>query len=211
MPHPRPRRHARPFPHLLGVAVAGVLALVPGAVGAQGDESPAPAGAAATAAPLASAAPIGDAVDLVPTELAGTPVEPGNVVVFRGQQIIEMNPAAAEQFQAIADATGTSIDDMTQVSAYVEPAEGDLVFYGALRITGTVAADVLDILLPLSFETMQHPRVEVVEIGGRQVSVLYEDASPTVPPTNLIAGGDVIFIVQADEEYVAGVIAQLPG
>lgn len=211
MSDPRSPQRARPLASMLGVALAGALVLAPTASLAQDDESPAASEAASSAAPLGSAAPFSDAVALVPTELAGTPVAPENVVIFRGQEIVELNPAAAEQFQAVAEATGTSIDDMIQVSAYVEPAEGDLVFFGAVRVTGADAAEVLEVLLPLSFEAMQEPRVEVVEIGGRQVTVLYEDASPTIPPTNLIASGDVIWIVQADEAYVTGVIEQLPG
>jgi len=211
MSDPGSSRRARTFVSLLGVALAGTLVLAPTASLAQDTVSPAPSEAAPSAAPIGSAALLGDAVALVPTELAGTPVAPENVVIFRGQEIIELNPAAAEQFQAVAEATGTRIDDMIQVSAYVEPAEGDLVFFGAVRVSGADAAEVLDVLLPLSFETMQQPRVEVMEIGGRQVTRLYEDASPTIPPTNLITSGDVIWIVQADEAYVPGVIEQLPG
>ena len=211
MPASRPPRRARLLASLLGMALAGALGLAPVAVQAQDDEGPAPSEAAPSSAPLESSAPAGEAVALVPSELAGTPVDPENVVVFRGQEIIEMNPAAAEQLQAVADATGTSIDDMTQVSAYVEPAEGDLVFFGAVQVSGADAVAVLDVLLALSLETMQEPRVEVVDIEGRQVTVLYEDAAPTVPPTNLIASGDVIWIVQADEAYVTAVIEQLPG
>ncbi len=210
MSRPRASRNRGPLLSMVSLALSVVFVLAPTSLLAQ-DESSAPSEAAASAVPAESTAPTGDAVELLPAEIAGVPIDPENIVVFRGQEIIEMNPAGAEQFQAVADATGTSIDDMVQVSAYVEPAEGDVVLLGAVQFVGADAREVLEVLLPLSFEAMQEPRVETMEIGGRQVTVLYEDASEATSPTNLIAIGDIIWIVQGDEQYITGVIEQLPG
>ncbi len=205
----RLRRYARPLASLLGATLAAVLAVAPAAVLAQ-DESPAASEAATSPVPMESAAPAAYAVELVPAELAGVPVDPENIVVFSGQEIIEMNPDATEQFQAVAEATGTAIDDMTQVSAFVEPAEGEFVFFGAIQVPGADAVAVLELLLPLTTEAMQEPRVETAQIGDRQVTILYEDAMQAAPPTNLIPSGDIIWVVQGAEAYVPGVIEQLP-
>lgn len=189
--------------------VVGTLALAPASAFSQDAESPAPS---ASLEPGSGQLEAGDLAALMPIELAGLPIPAENTTILRGQEIIETNPSAESQFEAVAAATGVAIDDMAQGLAYVDLGEGGLLFVSALQAPGGDAAVLLDVIVGLSTESMSEPSVEQTEIGGKPVTLVSDGEPDEVSPAIVYASGDTLWVVQGDDdEAVAEVLAGLPG
>lgn len=138
------------------------------------------------------------------------PIDPESVVVLRGQEIIDDNPNIASQYEAIADATGTPIADMTLANVFVETEARELLVLSAFQARGADATVVLDVLLPLTFERMEEPRSEQIELGGKSVTSLSDDSRPDSPAAYIDARGDTLWVVFGDEADAAAVLEQVP-
>lgn len=170
--------------------------------------------------PLASAAPsgqpsAGDLVEIYPVDIGAGPVSGDDLVVLHGQEIVtyvlgpDPDPMDVVALETFAEATGHSLDDMTQVWGWHRFPDG-LVSLAGIQLPGADTAVLSDAALAWGLEMMWHPEVEVSEIAGKDVTVFHTEES--LGEANfLYANGDIAWVFTAPEAYVEVVLEHLPG
>lgn len=197
-------------PVAAAIVLAGALVLLPAAVFGQ-DVSPSPA--AETPPPAADASPptsegdapppaTDDLAALIPSELAGVPVDPERITVLVGEEMIQGNESSRRQYEAAAAATGVAITDMAQVNAFVETPEGDGFFLSVLRVPGADAMVVFDAVLAVAQEEQEELTAEPGEVGGLAVMFLSEPSIDEETTYVVYPLGDRLWIALGDEAAV---------
>jgi len=193
---------------LLITAVTALMLVLPASMVIAQDESPAPDPVAA----LANS----DFVGIFPTELGGLPWD--DLTVQLGAETLAdldpNDPDDAEELaetEALLERLGATIDDITAVSASrINEDVTDFTFVLAFRVSGVDADRLLEEILPSFDDDLEQPRQESGQVGGKDVVLLFDDASPDAQPFHLYASGDTVWMVAAVEPMLTEAFDKLP-
>ena len=176
-------------------AVTALLLVLPAGVAMAQDESPGPGSAAA----LANSA----FADIFPTEVAGLPWDELEVKVG-AEHINDQDAEESAEIMAILAELDATIDDITTVTASrINEDFTEFTFMIAFRVAGADAARLLEATLPTTTENLEQPRFETGEVAGKDVTMIYDDASPDSAPIYLYAGDDTVWLVLSRTESAA--------
>jgi len=162
-------------------------------------------------------------LEYVPEEIAGIPVE---AMTIQGQQHIDgvagQDPPSAddiEQIQAVVDAAGVTVDDMTTVAWSVADEEtgGFLIVFG-FQLTGADEAAVPEAMLPVFTADMSETtEIEEVQVGDRSVTRYRETAEEDddfdifgASDMYTYSAGDTFWMLLGDQELVESTLEMLP-
>ena len=162
-------------------------------------------------------------LEYVPEEVGGIPVE---AMTIQGQEHIDgvsgqdpPRPDDIEQIQAVADAAGISVDDMTTVAWSVADEEtgGFLIVFG-FQLGGADEVAVPEALLPVfTAEMSEETEVEETQIGDKSVTRYHEPAVDEDEFDIFGAGdmytyssGDRFWMLLGDPDLVAATLETLP-
>jgi hypothetical protein len=203
--YPRTRARLTVAAVMLAAIAAAVLAIAAPLIAVAQDESPAVSGE-----PAASGAPGTDLVALIPEELAGIALPREEIIVRAGADLTQGSPDIEAQYQAIVDATGVPLEEMSQAAAYVQSDDGELLNLAVLRVPGADAAVVRDVVMPVVLASWDGAEAEDGELSGLAVTIIRND-SPDVDDLYLYPAGDLLWIVSGLEEVVAQTLADIAG
>jgi len=190
---------------VLAVTVALVLAAGMASVVVAQDESP-----TASVEASASGAPATDLAAFFPAELAGVPLAREDITVRPVAELTEGSPDIERQYQAVVDATGVPIEEMSQATAFVQTEDGELLNLAVLHVPGADAAVVRDVVVPVALAAWDGGMAEETELAGLTVTVIHGD-SPDVDAIYIYPAGDLLWIVSGLEEVVATTLADISG
>jgi len=162
-------------------------------------------------------------LEYVPEEIAGIPVE---AMTIQGQQHIDgvagQDPPSAddiEQIQAVVDAAGVTVDDMTTVAWSVADEEtgGFLIVFG-FQLKGADEATVPEAMLPVFTADMSETtEIEEVQVGDRSVTRYRETAEEDddfdifgASDMYTYSAGDTFWMLLGDQELVESTLEMLP-
>ncbi len=109
--------------------------------------------------------------------------------------------------EALLAATGADIDQLAMLNA--TSADGE-AFVGAIRVEGADTETVKTAYVESTFDDLGQSRVEESELGGKMVTLIYDDAAPDQPALVVYAVGDTVWVISGADETVATVIQGLP-
>ena len=108
--------------------------------------------------------------------------------------------------EALLDATGASLDQLTMLNGV---ASDGRTFVGAIRVEGADQEVVKSAFVESALNDLGAPRLTEVQIDGRSVTRLIDDAA-AAPPLFLYAAPDVVWLISGTEEAARIVIETLP-
>jgi hypothetical protein len=112
--------------------------------------------------------------------------------------------------QALVDAAGVSLDDVTIKTAMFEPAPGEAAVVLAMRIADTDARtwvqDAVDVLVPDVIE----PGLVMRPLGTKWTLRVTDATMPGVYPRTVYLKDDTAWFIQGDNDYVWDALSQLP-
>jgi hypothetical protein len=185
-----------PIPRLASAVLAALLVALPGAALAQD----------------ASASP--DLASTFPATLGGAelPVE-----VFQGQAWLDRvdastaeGQAVAERTQALLDAAGKTIADLTVATALQEASEGDHAAITAVRVAGASPADLVRPTIALLLGDVADPTIQVRTLGGRDILRVADADQPGRYPRTLYVNGDTVWVIEAEQPLLTEIVDALP-
>ena len=187
-----------PIARLAAAVLAALLVALPGAALAQ-DET----------------APPSDLAAEFPDTLGGAelPVE-----VFDGQAWLDRadpatpdGQAVAQRTQALLDATGKTIEDLTIASALHEPSEGNHAAITAVRVNGASPADLVRPTIALLLGDIANPSIAVRPLGTRNVLRVTDADQPGTYPRTVYLDGDTVWVIDAEQPVLLEIVEALPG
>ncbi len=194
---------------VLITAVFGAL-LVAGAPAVAQEASDAPAVVEGEAQPSAATVE-----DIYPTDIAAGDFVADELAVLQGQEILdyifghEPDPGQIVGLMNLAEATGHTLDDMTQVWSFHRSIGGDVISLAGIQIPGADTADLFEATRAWGLEMMGHPTTEELEVAGKDVTVFRTEEAYGVP-NYLYASGDIAWIFSTSESFAADVLERLP-
>ena len=198
--HPHERHLMAQHRLLLASALASLL-LLPAAAAAAADD-----GAAAGAGPTASSTVVDPRISvlkaLVPTSLAGLPLDE-NLVLATGEEMLGlMSSAEVALLQALFAAHEVSAADYAAAATWVSIAGTDDIVLQAHRITGVPAAATTDVWVRILSLNATEPTVSQVVLDGRPVTLMTDAANEAAPPMHMFPAGDVVWMMWADDQML---------
>jgi hypothetical protein len=152
--------------------------------------------------PMPSFAGDPELVALFP-DLGGEPLE---IQSFSGPEIQMMaDPEVMATVEETLSGAGRTIEDLSLAFGYNEG--GALT---AIRVRGADASALLDAFLPLFNESVEEPVMTPTEIAGRSVIEVTDAANEDSPTQYLLASGEVMWQITAQEPALSEVIGALP-
>ena len=151
--------------------------------------------------------PAGDVTERYPRDIGAGPIAEEDLVVLHGEEIaagIGWDP------EALAELTGAAVDDMTMVMGTHEFPDAE-VFLAGVQVPGVDPATLTEAMTAWSLEGMDYPDVEVVEIGGREVTVFLTEMTLEEANGRMVVSGDTAWLWTAPDAYATSVLEQLPG
>lgn len=143
---------------------------------------------------------IEDLTALVPENLAGLPLRE-NLQAATGEQLAEqMSDDERTVFEAMLAANGKTLSDYAAANILVPVTDTDFVVFQPHRVSGIEAEATIDDWVEILGLNAERPRVIEQVIAGRDVSLVSDDARPDFPLLHLFAGGDVMWMVVAQDE-----------
>lgn len=178
------------------VALAAALLLPTAVVSAQED-------AEASAAPGASAPAVDtrlpDLEALVPTALAGLPLDE-NLQLATGEQMATvMSPEEMGVLEAMLEGNDAVLTDYAAASTWLPLSDTDVVVIQAHRISGVPAAQTLDPWIEILSLSTTEPEVTEISVAGRAVTRMSDAANEAAPPLHLFPAGDVVWMLWSDD------------
>ena len=212
-------RSGRGRPLAIALAAAFALALPLPAMAQDAEESPAPFESAAAEASMTPAAEE-PAVAEIADEGIAFPVMLGGQLLsaetYSGSEWLEQfsgddpDTAFIEGTQALVDAAGASLDDVTIKTAMFEPVPGEAAVVLAMRIADTEARewvrDAVDVLVPDVIE----PGLVMRPLGTKWTLRVTDASMPGVYPRTIYLKDDTAWFIQGDNDYVWDALSQLP-
>lgn len=145
---------------------------------------------------------IEDLAALVPENLAGLPLRE-NLQAATGEQLAEqMSEDERAVFEAMLSANGKTLSDYAAANIFVPVTDTDFVVVQPHRVSGIEAEATIDDWVEILGLNAEQPRVVEQVIAGRDVSLVSDDARPDFPLLHLFAGGDVVWMVVAQDEVL---------
>ncbi len=175
---------------------------------------PAPTDAPAT--PSSSETPTVSAEPDTPTGPAGFELGDnirGTSVISGPDLVAGMDPNDPQQAKNIEDieallaATGGSLDRLTMLNAVA--ADGE-TFVGAIRVDRADAEIAKAAYVKSMFNDLGEARVVEAELGGKSVTLVFDDAAPDQPPLVVYASGDTVWLISGTEEAAGTVLETIP-
>ncbi len=192
-------------------ATLGVLLLASGAGGAMA-QTPEPIERTPEMEQQAAAL-----IALFPAELGGVSLVEG-IQVDVGQELLaELDPSDEYGAQEIAriheyvEAGGGTVDDAATAVTFTALDDETYLYMAAFQIRGGDVQPVAPLLLAAFQADMPGSRVEQGQIANREVTLLYDDASPEAEPIVVVPLGEVIWLVSAPEQLLEEAVASFPG
>jgi hypothetical protein len=149
-----------------------------------------------------------------PASLGGQPLE---VQTFTGPEwLARVDPATedgarvTERTQTLVAASGGSIDDLSVATALHEPSPGNHAAITAVRVTGATATDLVMPAIGLLLGDITDPALRLRNVSGRDVLRVTDAAVPGTYPRTVYAAGDTVWVVEAEGEPMAEILAALP-
>lgn len=149
-----------------------------------------------------------------PATLGGQPLE---VQAFSGSEwLARVDPATedgarvTERTQALVAAAGGSIDDLMVATALHEPSPGNHAAITAVRVAGASAADLVMPAIGLLLGDIADPALRLRQIGGKDVLRVTDAAVTGTYPRTVYAVADTVWVVEAEGEPLAEIVAALP-
>lgn len=161
-----------------------------------------------TAAPAASspAAPsdtrLAELEALVPEYFAGLPLRenmqaaPGELLLLR------MDDDERAVFEALLADNDKTLADYAAANIVVRIDDTRVVVIQPHRVTGIDAAATLETWGDILGLNAERPTIDTATIAGREVVRVADDARPDFPVLHLFAGGDVVWMVVAEDDAV---------
>ncbi len=182
----------------LALALLAVIAL-PTATGAQLD--------AEASTPPASTVASGDTrlaelETIVPEYFAGLPLRenmqsaPGELLASR------MDEDERALFEAMLEANDKTLADYAAANVPVRIDESTVIVIQPHRVTGIDAAGTLDAWGRILALDTQRPSIEHAVIAGHDVLIVSDEARPGFPMLHLLAAGDVVWMIVAQDAAV---------
>lgn len=185
---------------LPAVALTAALLLPAGAALAQDDA------AEATAEPAASA-PAADPrltelAALVPTVLAGLPLDE-NLRLATGEDLATvMSPEEVAVLDDLLAANGASLADYAAAATWLPITDTEVVVIQAHRVAGISAADTIDAWVEILSMSTTEPQVAKGSVAGRQVTLMSDAANEAAPMLHMFSAEDVVWMMWADDELL---------
>jgi hypothetical protein len=161
------------------------------------------------------ATPAADLAADFPDTLGGNELA---VETFAGQAWLERMDAAspegqavAEKTQALLDAAGASIDDLTIATALYEPSDGNHAAITAVEIAGASAADLVSPTIGLLLGDVANPAISVRQLGSRHILRVADADQPGAYPRTVYPMGDTVWVVEAEQPVLLEIVEALPG
>jgi len=174
-------------------------------------DAPTPTDAPApTAAPSASAGadtPSGPAGFELGDSIRGTSVISGPDLVAGMDPNDPQQAKNIEDIEALLAATGGSLDRLTMLNAVA--ADGE-TFVGAIRVDRADAEIAKAAYVESMFNDLGEARVVEAELGGKSVTLVFDDAAPDRPPLVVYASGDTVWLISGTEEAAGTVLETIP-
>jgi hypothetical protein len=200
---------------------SGILTLqVVGSVGEGVDQAAAIQALGALALPRVAAIPLPtpepEPTDFPMPSFAGDPElvamfpdlggEPLDIQSFSGPEIQMMaDPEIMVTVEETLSGAGRTIEDLSLAFGFNEG--GALT---AIRVRGADASALLDAFLPLFNDTVEDPVMTPTDIAGRSVIEVTDAANEDAPAQYILASGEVMWQVTAEEPALSEVIGALP-
>ena len=106
---------------------------------------------------------------------------------------------------------GATIDDLTTLSASrISEDFTEFTFVIAFRVSGVDTDDLLEAVRPSFADDLEQPREESGQVAGKEVILLWDDASPGANLFYVYASGDTVWLVIAVEPELTEVFEKLP-
>jgi type IV secretory pathway VirB10-like protein len=112
-----------------------------------------------------------------------------------------------EDIEALLAATGGSLDRLTMLNAVA--ADGE-TFVGAIRVDRADAEIAKAAYVKSMFNDLGEARVVEAELGGKSVTLVFDDAAPDQPPLVVYASGDTVWLISGTEEAAGTVLETIP-
>ena len=149
-----------------------------------------------------------------PASLGGQPLE---VQTFDGPGwLARVDPATedgarvAERTQALVEAGGGSIEDLTVATALHEPSPGNHAAITAVRLPGAAAADLVMPAIGLLLGDIADPALRLRNVAGRDILRVTDAAVPGTYPRTVYAAMDTVWVVEAEGGPLTEILAALP-
>lgn len=198
-------------------------ALMAGACGGTAPASGGAVSAGATAAPVtappvaASVAPggvlpsfaipsfVGDAelAALIPTEIAGTPIETTSISGPEFAAFAGDDPEGQAELNAFLSGLNRSINDVSVAGASASIGDDSTsLSISAIRVRGADTGALLAGISQFEQSELDTPVTEQTTIGGKPVTVVSDGSDPESSRSYLYGRGDVVFQVETDDQAV---------
>lgn len=118
--------------------------------------------------------------------------------------------AFVEGTQALVEAAGASLDDLTVKTAMYEPVPGEAAVMLGMRLAGTDARDWIEDAVDVLVSDVAEPGLVMRPLGSKWTLRVTDATMPGVYPRTVYLKDDTAWFVQGDEDYVWDALGQLP-
>lgn len=184
-----------------------VLAAIATISTACGGTTPASGGTASVAASVGSLPSFGlpsfrgdaELASLIPTEIAGTPIQTTTISGDEFGALAEDDDDRAE-LDAFLGALNRSLSDVSVAFASASIGEeATSLSINAFRVRGAETGALLAGISQLVVADLTSPVIEQATLGGKPVTVISEPGDDAADKTYLYGKGDVVFQVETDD------------